>query len=323
MDGVRRQGKALQGTPAPLARTEAMPAAGDSVPMAMPEGGRAASVRARRFDWYALLLVPALLIFAAFFLAPLGLMLVSSLFDARAGHDFTLGYYGRFFSSGQHLGSLYQTLKIGALSALASLVIGYPVALWLVRCRSSVGRILITMAVMASMLTGMVERTFSWMMILQDTGIINSLLISSGIVGKPVKLMYNELGTIIVLVHIYTPYMILTLTGAIGRIDTAYEQAAQSLGANPFRSFVETTLPLSLPGILAGTLLVFALGISAYVTPKLMGGVKVMTLPMLIYEQISTVFNPGFAAAVGVVLLVVALAVIIPHNYLLKQGARS
>jgi putative spermidine/putrescine transport system permease protein len=292
-------------------------------PAAVRETGapvKSGRARKSRFDWYALLVLPTLLVFAAFFLAPLGLMLVSSLTDNKDG-AITLAHYSRFFSSGQNLQSLYQTLKIGALSALVSLVIGYPVALWLVRCRSAVGRILITMAVLAPMLTGIVERTFSWIVILQDTGLINNLLVYLGIIGKPVKLMYNELGTIIVLVHIYTPYMILTLTGAIGRIDTAYEQAAQSLGATPFRSFIETTLPLSLPGILAGSLLVFALGVSAYVTPKLMGGGQVMTLPMLIYQQVSTVFNPGFAGAAGVVLLIVALAVIIPQNYLLKPRA--
>ena len=104
--------------------------------------------------------------------------------------------------------------------------------------------------------------------------------------------MYNEFGTIVALVHIYVPFMVLTLTGVIGRIDERLEQAARSLGAGRLRAFVEVTLPLSLPGILAGSLLVFALSISAYVTPSLMGGTDVLTLPMLIAQQVGTSFNP-------------------------------
>ena len=111
--------------------------------------------------------------------------------------------------------------------------------------------------------------------------------------------MYNEFGTIVALVHIYVPFMVLTLTGVIGRIDERLEQAARSLGAGRLRAFVEVTLPLSLPGILAGSLLVFALSISAYVTPSLMGGTDVLTLPMLIAQQVGTSFNPNFAGALG------------------------
>ena len=111
--------------------------------------------------------------------------------------------------------------------------------------------------------------------------------------------MYNEFGTVVALVHIYVPFMVLTLTGVIGRIDERLEQAARSLGAGRLRAFVEVTLPLSLPGILAGSLLVFALSISAYVTPSLMGGTDVLTLPMLIAQQVGTSFNPNFAGALG------------------------
>ena len=115
----------------------------------------------------------------------------------------------------------------------------------------------------------------------------------------------------------YVPYMVLTLVGVIGRIDERLEHAAQNLGASPLRAFLEVTLPLSLPGILAGSLLVFALAISAYVTPILMGGFQIMTLPMLIYQQISSSFNVGFAAALGMVLLTISLVLVIAYNRIL------
>jgi putative spermidine/putrescine transport system permease protein len=113
--------------------------------------------------------------------------------------------------------------------------------------------------------------------------------------------------------------MVLTLTGVIGRIDERLEQAARSLGAGRLRAFAEVTLPLSLPGILAGSLLVFALSISAYVTPSLMGGTDVLTLPMLIAQQVGTSFNPNFAGALGVILLSVCLVIVIAYNRILAR----
>ena len=143
---------------------------------------------------------------------------------------------------------------------------------------SRVGHALLLMAVIAPLLTGIVVRTFAWMTLLGDRGVINITLQWLGLAEKPLPLMYNEFGVVIGLVHIYVPFMVLTLVGVIGRIDRTLEEAARGLGASRFRTFLEVTLPLSLPGILAGSLLVFALAISAYVTPVLLGGNNVLTL---------------------------------------------
>jgi putative spermidine/putrescine transport system permease protein len=185
------------------------------------------------------------------------------------------------------------------------------------RIKSRTGHALLLMAVLAPMLTGIVVRTFAWMTLLSDKGVINQVLLSLGLIGKPLQLMYNETGIIIGLVHIYVPFMVLTLTGVIGRIDERLEQAAENLGASPLRAFIEVTLPLSLPGVLAGSLLVFALAISAYVTPILLGGFQIMTLPILIYQQISANFNIGFAAALGMMLLVISFMLVIAYNHML------
>jgi putative spermidine/putrescine transport system permease protein len=182
------------------------------------------------------------------------------------------------------------------------------------RIKSRTGHALLLMAVLAPMLTGIVVRTFAWMTLLSDKGVINQTLISLGLISQPLKLMYTETGIVVGLVHIYVPFMVLTLTGVIGRIDERLEQAAENLGASPLRAFLEVTLPLSLPGILAGSLLVFALAISAYVTPILLGGFQIMTLPILIYQQISANFNVGFAAALGIVLLMISLLLVIAYN---------
>jgi putative spermidine/putrescine transport system permease protein len=234
----------------------------------------------------------------------------------------TTRHYERFINDtpGIFHDALWDTLRIGLITTIVSLLIGYPLAHWMARMQSRVGHALALMAVIAPLLTGIVVRTFAWMTLLQDKGVINTTLISLGLTDKPLALMYNEFGTVVALVHIYVPFMVLTLTGVIGRIDERLEQAARSLGASRLRTFAEVTLPLSLPGILAGSLLVFALSISAYVTPSLMGGTNVLTLPMLIAQQVvGTPFNPNFAGALGVILLSVCLVIVIAYNRILAR----
>ncbi len=273
----------------------------------------------------AWLIAPAALLFVLFFVLPFGVMAVMSVYSGNPVTNpnamLTTRHYERFIfdSAGIFHDALWSTLRIGFITTVASLLIGYPLAHWMARMQSRLGHALVLMAVIAPMLTGIVVRTFAWMTILQDKGVINTLLLDWGLINKPLPLMYNEFGTVVALVHIYVPFMVLTLTGVIGRIDERLEQAARSLGAGRLRAFAEVTLPLSLPGILAGSLLVFALSISAYVTPALMGGTDVLTLPMLIAQQVGTSFNPNFAGALGVILLLVSLVIIVGYNSILAR----
>jgi putative spermidine/putrescine transport system permease protein len=276
---------------------------------------------AARIDGLSLLILPSALLFALFFFLPIGLMAVMSLLTGNPvvapRVDLTTRHYARIINDPYYLEVIWTTVRIGLWTTLTSLVIGYPLAHWMARIKSRAGHALLLMAVLAPMLTGIVVRTFAWMALLSDKGVINQTLISLGLISQPLKLMYNETGIVIGLVHIYVPFMVLTLTGVIGRIDERLEQAAENLGASPARAFLEVTLPLSLPGILAGSLLVFALAISAYVTPILLGGFQIMTLPILIYQQISANFNIGFAAALGMVLLLVSFILVIAYNRVL------
>jgi putative spermidine/putrescine transport system permease protein len=274
----------------------------------------------------AWLIAPALLLFVLFFVMPFGVMAVMSVFSSNPVTNpnafLTTRHYERFINdtAGIFHEALWDTLRIGLITTVSALLIGYPLAHWMARMPSRLGHALALMAVIAPLLTGIVVRTFAWMTLLQDKGVINTTLASLGLIEKPLALMYNEFGTVVALVHIYVPFMVLTLTGVIGRIDERLEQAARSLGASRLRAFVEVTLPLSLPGILAGSLLVFALSISAYVTPSLMGGTNVLTLPMLIAQQVmGTPFNPNFAGALGVILLSVCLAIVIAYNRILAR----
>jgi putative spermidine/putrescine transport system permease protein len=279
--------------------------------------------RRRGVSPIAWLAAPALLLFVVFFVLPFGVMALLSLLSGNPATNpnviWTTRHYERFLGDDLYSDALWSTLRIGLITTVFSLLVGYPLAHWMARMKSRIGHAALLMAVIAPMLTGIVVRTFAWMTILQDKGVINTTLIGMGLIEKPLPLMYNEFGTIVALVHIYVPFMVLTLTGVIGRIDERLEQAARNLGATRMRAFIEVTLPLSLPGILAGSLLVFALAISAYVTPFLMGGTNVLTLPMLIYQQVSSSFNVGFAGALGVVLLVVSLFIIVAYNRVLAR----
>jgi putative spermidine/putrescine transport system permease protein len=268
-------------------------------------------------------IVPAALLFVLFFVLPFGVMAGLSLLSGNPVSNpnvgFTWRHYLRLLDSDLYVDALVATLRIAVVVTALSLAIGYPLAHLMARMRSRLGHALLLMAVIAPMLTGIVVRTFAWMTLLADRGVINTTLAWLGWINKPLPLMYNEFGVVVGLVHIYVPFMVLTLVGVIGRIDPALEEAARILGAGRLRAFLEVTLPLSLPGILAGSLLVFALSISAYVTPVLLGGSNVLTLPMLIYQQVSASFNLGFAGALGIVLLAVSLVLVVAYNAILGR----
>jgi putative spermidine/putrescine transport system permease protein len=279
--------------------------------------------RRHRVSPIAWAIAPAALLFVLFFILPFGVMAALSFLSGNPVSNpnvtFTWRHYVRLFDSDLYFNALVATMRIGAITTVIALLIGYPLAHLMARMHSRVGHALLLMAVIAPLLTGIVVRTFAWMTLLGDRGVINTTLQWLGLAGKPLPLMYNEFGVVIGLVHIYVPFMVLTLVGVIGRIDPTLEEAARGLGASRSRTFVEVTLPLSLPGILAGSLLVFALAISAYVTPVLLGGNNVLTLPMLIYQQVSSSFNLGFAGALGVVLLAVSLALVFAYNTILGR----
>jgi putative spermidine/putrescine transport system permease protein len=271
----------------------------------------------------AWLIAPCMLLLVIFFALPLSLMLLMSFLTGNPvveeGVKFTTQHYARFAEDEYNWEVLGTTLRIGLSTTIITLLLGYPAAHLMARVHSRGLHALLLIAILAPMLTGVVVRTFAWMAILSNTGVVNETLLRLGVIAKPISMLNNESGIVVALAHIYIPYMVLTLTGVIARIDERLEQAAINLGASPMRAFWEVTLPLSVPGLLAGSLLVFALSISAYVTPLLMGGYQIVTLPLLIYQQIAASFNVSFAAALGIILLVISLTLVIAYNRILAK----
>ncbi len=271
------------------------------------------------------LLGPYVLLLAVFFAAPLVLMLVISVSRQSFGEfqwTVTFHHYARFFSDGFYLGVLWDTLVLGASVTAISLLLGYPLAYHLARTRSRWKPLLIV-CILSPLLVGIVIRCYGWMILLADRGLINATLMERGWITKPLPLMYNTFGVTIALVHVFLPFMILSLTGVLKRIDPHLLEAAQTLGASRARSFLEVTLPLSLPGILAGSLLTFSLAISSFVVPILLGGFKVQVLPMIVYEQVLSVFDWPFGAANAFVLLVISIALIAVYIKVTERALRG
>jgi putative spermidine/putrescine transport system permease protein len=272
-----------------------------------------------------LLLGPYVLLLLVFFTTPLLLMLLISLSQQSFGQlewALTLHQYVRFFTDDYYLSVLADTLWLGVLTTVACLLLGYPLAYHLALTRSR-GKPLLIVCILSPLLVGIVIRCYGWMILLADRGLINASLMQHGWISAPLPLMYNKFGVTIALVHVFLPFMVLSLTGVLKRIEPQLIEASQTLGASPRRAFLEVTLPLSLPGVLAGSLLVFSLAISSFVVPILVGGFKVHVLPMVVYEQVLSVFDWPFGAANAFVLLVISVALIAVYIKVTERALRG
>ncbi len=254
-----------------------------------------------------LLIAPAAILLTAFLVLPyLNIVLMSFRMPGQGtpyGPGLTLANYGKFFSDIFYIQQVVNTLWIGFVTTFSCLVLGYPVAWQLARGTSSF-RALGYGLVLSPLLVGIVIRSYGWTILLGNNGLINRTLMGWGLIDGPLPLMYNALGIIIALVHVFLPFMILPIMSAIQGIDPSLEAAARSLGASKLTAFRRITLPLSLPGIQAGCILVFVLSLSAYVTPSLIGGLRVKTMAVTVVDALIDTFQWPFGSAMALVLSV-------------------
>ncbi|MFJ7971538.1 ABC transporter permease [Psychrobacillus sp. NPDC096389] len=269
--------------------------------------------RWKRYVPAYLLLFPLLLIICGFFLVPMLYILYLSLIETD-GLDtenavFSLQNYVQFFSDSYFLKSLWLTIKISIYTVLVTLLLGYPVALTLLKCSQRMRGYLILL-IASPLLVSIVVRNFGWYLLLSPNGVVNNLLMAVGLVDSPIKILFSELGVIIGLSNAYLPYMILAIATSLYNIDPSLVKASSILGASPLRSFLLITLPLSLPGIVSGSVLVFSLSMSSYVTPVLMGGANVPMLPVVAYDQILNLLRWTYGSAISYVLLGVTMIIV-------------
>ncbi|MED1466786.1 ABC transporter permease [Neobacillus sp. M.A.Huq-85] len=251
-----------------------------------------------------LLLAPTMVVLMVFFLIPMLMMFFHS-FEDKDLH-FTLQNYFVFFKDLYYWDILWRSVKISVWTVLVTFVFGYPVAMYMAKSEGKV-RSLVTLLVLVPHLVSVVIRNFGWTIILNENGLINSLLMNMGIIQKPLRLMYNELGTVIGLADSFIVYMILAIATSLYAIDQSLYKAASIMGARRFTSFFTITFPLSLPGIFSGIVLVFSLSMSAFVTPALLGGTAVKVMPTLIYQEILITQNWPFGTALSFILLAFTL----------------
>lgn len=197
-------------------------------------------------------------------------------------------------------GSVFlNTLWICFLTALITLLLGYPLAFALVRAQNRLVKSAILIIVLTPLFLGEIVRTYSWIIVLGNNGFINAVLLKLGVISSPLQMMFTMGGVVTALVHVTLPIMVVMLAAALAHIDANYERAAASLGAGPFRVFLTVTLPLSVPGIVAGATTAFAWTFSAFATPQLIGGGRVNMISNLVYQLGFASFNFPFAAAIS------------------------
>lgn len=262
--------------------------------------------------WFPLiaigLLLPMALINLIAFIVPVANLAQISFLESRSGgvltDNYTLENYLSFFTDSFNWELIFNSLWISTLITVMTLICAYPIALFLHRV-SPVWRNLLFVITVSPLLVSSVVRTYGWMVLLGDQGLINGMLMSTGLISEPFRLVNNTLGVFIGMVEILIPYMALSLIAGFGRLNVTLEEAAASLGANSFTRFRRVIFPLTLPGVALGCLLCFVLAISSFITPKLLGGGRVFMLATEIYDQAVIQLEWPRAAATSVIVLII------------------
>ena len=263
-----------------------------------------------RAKWAWFLLAPPLAIALVFFVVPVMYLFWVSLHAASSselyGATLTLRNYADVLGDAFYLGIVRRTLGVAAVILALCLFIGYPVA-YFVALLPPRRRMLALLVLLFPLMVSNVVRAYGWVALLERRGVVNTTLRDLRIIDVPLDLLYTTSAVVVALMTILLPYMVISIANTLAALDRRYEEAAQALGAGPVRTFLHVTLPLSTPGIASGTLLVFLLTLSAYVTITLLGGPRSKLLVSLIYDSV-TAFQWPRAAALAFVLLALALA---------------
>jgi putative spermidine/putrescine transport system permease protein len=271
------------------------------------------------------LLVPLTMVLAGFFLVPVLMLLPTSFGEYEPGRGlasgiWTLENYLRIATDDYYREVIWRTLGLGFSVTLACLLLGYPLA-YLIARGPQRWRLPLILLVIFPMMLNLVVRSFGWIALLANRGLVNNLLIQLGLIATPLKLMFNLTGLMIGLTHIYLPFMVLMLAAAIRNVPRDVEAAAATLGSTRLHVFAAVTLPLSAPGILAGSVLVFVLTISALVTPRMLGGPTYKVMATLIYDEFMQLLDWPSGSALSFVLTLMALAVIAASSRLTRRWA--
>lgn len=276
-------------------------------------------MRIRR-PWALLLLgLPVAFLFA-FFVGPFMTVVVASLLNK--GGEWSFANYAKALGDLYYWDTLLLTFRLSLWVTVAALAISYPLAYYMTNMlRHRLLRRLFYVIVVTPLFTSNIVRSFGWMVLLSRHGLINQTLQTLGLVDRPLQLMFSDTSIIIGLTYISAPFMVLTIASVLQNIPKSLLDAARDLGAGRASAFLRVTLPMSLPGVIAGSVIVFTLSVSAYVTPSIMSGGKTVVMSMLIFQQYNVIFDVNFGAALAVVLLLTTLLLVGAYLLVIERGS--
>ncbi|MGB6178975.1 ABC transporter permease [Carnobacterium sp.] len=264
-----------------------------------------------------IIVAPGLILLIVFLVLPLFSIVWPTFYDGA----FTIASYQAFFSDSYNIGILWRTIRISLLVTLFSIFLGLPTAYFIARSDRKY-RSLMMGLVLFPLLTNSIVRSFAWINILGTNGIINRFLLTIGLVEEPVRMLYTDFAITIGSLYLFLPLMVTTLVGTIENIDTEIMEAAETLGASPLRAFIKVIFPLSIPGVIVGSILVFTGTLTAYTTPQLLGGNQNMMMATFLYQNAMTLGNWNNAGVIALIMIVTTLFVMTVFNWLAAQVDR-
>lgn len=261
----------------------------------------------RKLDPLAFLALPGLIFMALVFLAPLLLMLWSSI---RGADGFTLAGYDRVLGDEYYIKVIGQTLQLALITTGGALILGYPAAFALARAKGW-RQVVLFALVFLPLTVSIIVKSFGWGIVLRRDGILNWLMLNLGLIERPIRMIFTEFALYAGMINVFLPFMVLPIYSVVRMMDPRLPDAAATLGASPWFRFTRVTLPLSLPGVVAGVSIVFSLAVAAYVTPSLLMGDRYMTMSMVMAKAFLNLRDWQLGAAMAAVLMTLAVVVVI------------
>ncbi|MEO7953922.1 MAG: ABC transporter permease [Polaromonas sp.] len=268
----------------------------------------------------ALLALPAFVLLLPFLMAVLFVLRFSFSIESQVISGFTLSRYSALFDP-FFLRSVALTMKLAAVSTVICLVLAVPIAMLMAGVTNALWRRVITSLILLPMILNLLIQSYGWIMVLGPKGVVNGLLLQSGLTDQPIQMLFNETGVLVGLVQTALPMAVFPVLSAMRAISGEYLEAADSLGATPWRSFFNITLPLLKPGLIGSASIVFAFNASAFAVPLLLGGRKVQMMGVAIRDMISPLFDWAGAAAAGVSLIFITLFIMGLATWLTTRAA--
>ncbi len=261
----------------------------------------------RKLDPLAFLALPGLIFMALVFLGPLVLMLWSSIYGAEG---FTVSGYARVLGDDYYIKVIGQTLQLALITTAGALILGYPAAFALARAKGW-RQVVLFALVFLPLTVSIIVKSFGWGIVLRRDGILNWLMLNLGLIERPIRMIFTEFALYAGMINVFLPFMVLPIYSVVRMMDPRLPDAAATLGASPWFRFTRVTLPLSLPGVVAGVSIVFSLAVAAYVTPSLLMGDRYMTMSMVMAKAFLNLRDWQLGAAMAAVLLTLAVVVVI------------